>query len=302
MSSTRKDQIEDTHKALTQKLMAAAKEYQSTDKAGKRFAEVQDFFDSLESSAPHPGVKIEEIDLSQNDREINTDSESFKDLVESIQSQGLLQRPVLTLGVSIDKPFLCVAGHRRILAYKKLNHKVVPAELILSKSEAQIRLARLAENLVRQNLEPLELAEAVYRLKAELNKNIQGVAKILSKNRNYITRLLKIACWPEEAKEIVRKNSFTQKELIQVAMKKMDDAEVIQALKDLEAKSNATPCSKQNRAGASALGFASSNRKKIDEYFLQERIDKDTQEKIYSFLSHMKIRGWFPDSKSGGDQ
>ena len=138
---------------------------------------------------------------------------------------------MLTLGVSIEKPFLCVAGHRRIFAYKKLNHKVVPAELILSSNESQIRLARLAENVVRQNLAPLELAEAVKKLKYELSENIQGVARVLNKNRNYITRLLKIANWPDEAKNIAKENAFNQKQLISIAMKKLKDDEIIIELK-----------------------------------------------------------------------
>ena len=73
--STKKQQIDQTHRSLTNKLIAAAKEYQSTDKAAKRFVEVQSFFSSLEGPKPHPGVKIEEIDLSHNDRVIDTESE-----------------------------------------------------------------------------------------------------------------------------------------------------------------------------------------------------------------------------------
>lgn len=293
-SETKKDKVDRTHQALTSKLLAAAREYQSTDKAAQRFVEIQKFFDSLDTSKPHPGVKIDEIDLSQNDREIDTESNNFKALVESIKYQGLLQRPVLTMGVSIQKPFLCVAGHRRILAYQSLGHKVVPAELILSKNEAQIRLARLAENVVRQNLEPLELAEAVLNLKSDLRENIQGVARILNKNRNYITRLLKIANWPDEAKDLIRNNKFTQKQLIEIAMKKLDDDEVVEVLERIIGSSNATPGSKK-RSGATSTGFSISNKKKIENYFEQNMINNDTQDKIMDFLVHMKIKGWVPE-------
>ena len=95
-------------------------------------------------------------------------------LKESIQEQGLLQRPILTLGLSTERPFLCIAGHRRILAMADLGHAVIPAELIYSPEEKQVRLARLAENLVRENLKPLELAEAVARIKDTLQETTTG--------------------------------------------------------------------------------------------------------------------------------
>ena len=286
-SNQSKLEIDRTHKALTKKLMDSGLEYREVEKKAERFSEVKAFFSKLNGPQSHPGVKIEEIDLSQNDRVIDVLSEDFIGLKESIKSQGLLQRPLLTLGLSSDKPFLCVAGHRRILAYIELGYSVVPAELIVTENQTDVRLARLAENIVRQNLKPLELAESVWRLREELGE-VKGVARLLNKNRNYITRLCKVACWPKEAKEIVREHALNHKQVISVAMKKLNDSEVIYELQKLIA----TPCSIESAFSSAKL--TEKNKSKIDEFLKRKSLKDKEKSLIYEFLKEVKIKGWTP--------
>lgn len=287
-----KAQIAKTHKALSKKLLDSGLEYRETEKKSERFNEVKSFFSKLNGPQSHPGVKIEEIDLSQNDREIDKNSEEFKALKESIRSQGLLQRPILTLGLSSHKPFLCVAGHRRILAYIELGFAIVPAELILTKSENEVRMARLAENIVRQSLKPLELAEAVFRMKESLGE-IQGVARLLNKNRNYISRLCKVACWPEEAKRIVHDFGLNQKQVISIAMKKLNNQQVVEELLKIVSPNDATQCSTPRKVDAK--GLSPKNISKIDNFVKLKKLNSRDKELIYEFLREVNIKGWIPE-------
>ena len=226
-----KDIVSDSIESVRQEVL----EYQKSNPKAERFTAVQQLFERVKEKGKGslPSVKISEIDLSQNDRNINKESSEFLALKESIKDQGLLQRPILTLGVSSSKPFLCVAGHRRILALQSLGVLECPAELMFPTNENDVQLARLAENLVRQNLRPLELAESVSRVKSRLNESTSGVARILNKNRAYVTELLKIAEWPKEAKEIVEAKNLGIRKLGHIAKRKLSDQEVIEELQSI---------------------------------------------------------------------
>ncbi len=283
----RKKQIEQTHNEHLEKLKDAANEYNKSSEKIARYQEVKLFFESLDETTPHPGVSINEIDLSNNDRSIDTSSEEFKALKESIVENGLLQRPVLTLGLTSEKPFLCVAGHRRIFAFIELGRKSIPADLMFTNNEMEIRKARLSENLVRQNLEPLELAEAVDRLKLDLNQSTAGIARILNKDRQYITELLKIAKWPDDIKELVKKEKIKIGALGRIAKRKLTTEEVRNEVKKLaqgEVLGNPTP----KRSGATSQ----KNVQKRNRYFKEKKLSDEGIEIIMNFLKENNIKSW----------
>ena len=303
---TKQQKMVATHKSLQRGLDKEAGEYFKVEEQAERFKTVKNFFEKQVGKAriASPAIKISEIDLSQNDRVIDTSGQEFLVLKESIEEVGLLQRPVLTLGTNINKPFLCVAGHRRILALIELGNESTPAELVFSEDEKKIRIARLSENLVRSDLKPLEFCSAVARLKNELSETNTGLSRILNKNRGYIVAIVKIASWPEEAKEIAERNNFQITQLTGISKLDLEPHEVLVRLKQLESQksvssvsTNSTPKPK-NKSGASAGGsrLSESNKKKLDTYFIDRRIEEPIKLEILKFLKEMKIRGWCPDT------
>ena len=307
-SKTKKQKMEETHRALQKGLDKEASEYFKTEELAERFKTVKTFFEKQVGSQriASPGIEIKEIDLSQNDRVIDTNDKEFLALKESIKDIGLLQRPVLTLGTNIEKPFLCVAGHRRITALIELGREKTPAELVFSEDEQKIRIARLSENLVRSDLKPLEFCSAVAKLKKELSETNTGLSRIINKNRGYIVAIVKIDSWPQEAKEIADRNNFPISQLTGISKLDLNNQEILERLRELESKkggegvsNHSTPKTKntsKEKKKTEISRLSESNKKKIDSYFIQRKIDEPIKVEILNFLKEMKIRGWCPDT------
>lgn len=230
-------------------------------------------------------VALADIDVSQNIRPCTKD-ESFEALKESIQQQGLLQRPIIAKNPSGEIKYVCVAGHRRIEALRDLGFKDIPCIFISSVSSTDIESARLAENVIRENLKPIELAEAVKRLKAQLSESTTGIARVLNRSRSYITEILSIAAWPQEAKHLAVRHDLNIRQLSQIARVTLSDEEIIEQVKRLcgEVSYSTT----DERKGASGPKF----QDKRDNWFSSNSLSTEQVGLILRFLKENKIRGW----------
>ena len=102
----------------------------------------------------YPGVIEEQIRSS-----IDTESDSFKDLMESIKDRGVLE-PVLV--TPKDGKYLLLCGERRYLAMQKLGLPTIPARLLDAITQKDEILAfQLTENLQREDLNPIDQAKCI---------------------------------------------------------------------------------------------------------------------------------------------
>lgn len=112
-------------------------------------------------------------------------------LRESIVQSGILQPlGVVALPEGSPKPFRLVYGFRRMKAARLLKLASVPCVLVEAEGA---RIANLAENFARKNLEPWELMEALAQAKAE-NPNLttDELGKATAKHANYVANLLRL--------------------------------------------------------------------------------------------------------------
>jgi len=90
---------------------------------------------------------------------IDTTSESFKALMESINDRGVLE-PILV--TQKDDKYLLLCGERRYLAAQKLGHETVPARVVNAVTQKDEILAiQLVENLQREDLNPIDQAKGI---------------------------------------------------------------------------------------------------------------------------------------------
>lgn len=265
--------------------MAAKKQKRSDslDDLGDSFQAYQKAFETFGGIAAE--VTIDDIDISQNIRSLVKD-DAFIALKESIQQQGLLQRPVVAKNPAGEKKYVCVAGHRRIEAMRELGFSDIPCIFINTSKSADIEAARLAENVVRENLKPIELADAVLRLKDQLQESTTGIARVLNRSRSYITEILSIAAWPQEAKDLASKHDLTIRQLSQIARVKLSDDEILDKVKKLcgEVSYSTTV----ERQGAEGPKF----QQKRDSWFESNSLTQDQMDLILRFLKDNKIKGW----------
>lgn len=136
-------------------------------------------------------VNITRIEPNREQPRRSFDEEALEELAESIKQFGLLQ-PIL---VHDKKTYYeIVAGERRWRAAKKAGLKEIPV-IIKDLTDQEIVEISLIENIQRENLNPIEEAQAYKRLLTEFNLKQEEVAERVAKSRTAVTnsmRLLKL--------------------------------------------------------------------------------------------------------------
>ena len=145
-------------------------------------------------------IPLEQIILPPTQPRRYFDPEALKQLTESIKQHGILQ-PLLVRPLDSEKHEL-VAGERRYRAAQELGLKVVPVVIRQLDDNAAFQLA-LIENLLREDLNPVEETEGILQLLAlKLGRNVEDIPPLLRR-------------WQHERKESVKSsnNVIGKKEL-----------------------------------------------------------------------------------------
>ncbi|HBY58033.1 MAG TPA: chromosome partitioning protein ParB [Candidatus Atribacteria bacterium] len=119
------------------------------------------------------------------------DREKMEELKESIKKHGLIQ-PIVVREVATG--YELVAGERRLRAAREIGIKRIPAIIKNFSNEKSLEIA-LVENIQREDLNPIEQANAFKRLADEFKLTQQELANVTGKSRSLISntiRLLKL--------------------------------------------------------------------------------------------------------------
>ncbi|MBA3979564.1 MAG: chromosome partitioning protein ParB [Alcanivorax sp.] len=126
--------------------------------------------------------------------------EALEELAESIRAQGVMQ-PIVVRPIG-DKRYEIIAGERRWRAAQLAGLETIPAVIREVPDEAAIAMA-LIENIQREDLNPMEEALALARLKDEFSLTHQQVADAVGKSRTMITNLLRLISLEEEVRKLL---------------------------------------------------------------------------------------------------
>lgn len=124
------------------------------------------------------------------------DEQALQELADSIQQHGIMQpilvRPLATLGADDARaPFEIIAGERRYRAARLAGLETVPVMVKDVADEQALSLA-LIENIQREDLNPLEEAQAMKRLIEEFGLSHEQVAKAVGRSRSATSNLLRL--------------------------------------------------------------------------------------------------------------
>ena len=135
------------------------------------------------------------------------DEESIIALSESIKLQGILQ-PVLVRPVP-GGTYELVAGERRWRAAKLAEIEMIPAIVRQHDDAASLELA-LVENMVREDLNPLEEARACAALTEELGLTREQVGQRVGRSRVAVSNLVRLLDLPDEALELIASGELSE--------------------------------------------------------------------------------------------
>lgn len=166
------------------------------------------FFQDLAELEEVDIQKEEVIQISLNELRPNPyqprktfDEASLQELAKSIEISGVFQ-PIIVRKSAV-KGYEIIAGERRFRASKLAQKEWIPAIVREFDEESMMQVAVL-ENLQREDLNPLEEAEAYDMLMKELSLTQAEVAKRLGKSRPYIANYLRLLTLPTLIKEMVQ--------------------------------------------------------------------------------------------------
>jgi ParB family chromosome partitioning protein len=131
---------------------------------------------------------------------------SLADLASSIKEQGIVQ-PIVV--VSRGEYFEIVAGERRWRAASLAGLERVPVTVREKSSDRDMLEAALVENLQREDLNPLEAAEAYARLREEFELTQEKIADRVGKDRTTIANSLRILKLPVSVRDRIRDKSLS---------------------------------------------------------------------------------------------
>lgn len=147
-------------------------------------------------------IELSEIRANPYQPRKHFDEDALNELADSIKQSGVFQ-PVI-LRQSTIKGYELIAGERRVRASRIAGKATIPA-IVRDLDEEQMIEIAVVENLQREDLSPLEEAEAYNILMDKLDLTQAEVAERIGKSRPYIANYLRLLGLPEEVKELVGK-------------------------------------------------------------------------------------------------
>jgi ParB family chromosome partitioning protein len=135
------------------------------------------------------------------------DDARLAELAESIRVRGVLQ-PVVVRPLA-GGSFELVAGERRLRAAKMVELETIPALVRATDDWERLDLA-LAENMARQDLNPVEAARACAMLVDDLGLTKEEVGRRVGRSRVAISNLIRLLDLPEEALELIESGALTE--------------------------------------------------------------------------------------------
>ncbi|EET80344.1 chromosome partitioning protein [Campylobacter showae] len=136
----------------------------------------------------------------------NFDETALRELSESIKRHGLIQ-PIIV--IEKDSGYMLIAGERRFRATKLLGESKIKA--IVADIESQsLRELALIENIQREDLNPIELANSYKELIDEYKITQDGLANIIHKSRVQITNTMRLLSLSAVTQEYIKEGKLTQ--------------------------------------------------------------------------------------------
>jgi len=190
------------------------------------------------------------------------DPQALDELTASVAQHGILE-PVIFRRDKTTGLLYVVAGERRCEAARKAGLASVPAVFLDSDNYAEIALV---ENLLRQDLNPIEESEALKRLMEEHAYKQEDLARIIGRSPATISESLSLSKLPQEIRDECRQDPAVPKNvLVGIARNKQERTMLKEYKKYREQQAlvgfRKTPTAKRTKAEALANTIGTTDRK-----------------------------------------
>lgn len=229
------------------------------------------FEKEIVSSTPESDIKmipISEIRSNPYQPRIHFDEIALQELADSIKEHGVFEPIIVKKSI---KGYELVAGERRTKASKLAGLETIPA-IVKDFNDQEMMEIALLENIQRENLSPIEEAQAYKNFMTKMNMTQEELAKRFGKSRSHITNLLGLLNLPNEVQKDVIKGSIS-----------MSHARVLSKLEDKEQILNLTSKIKEEGISVRELENISREEDSLKKRVVTTRVKTpvNTRTKIY---------------------
>jgi len=151
-------------------------------------------------------VPLSEIRPNPHQPRQEWNDDALQELADSIRANGILQ-PIIIRGRSGG--YELVAGERRLRAARLAGLTHAPAILRETDEEGLLRLA-LIENIQREDISPLDAAQAYHHLVTDFKMTQEEVARAVGKSRPAVANALRLLRLPDSIRESLRSRTITE--------------------------------------------------------------------------------------------
>jgi ParB family transcriptional regulator, chromosome partitioning protein len=162
-------------------------------------------------------LAISDIDKNPFQTRYIADDDALEELANSIKANGVVQ-PILVRPAEEEGRFVLILGERRLHASKQAGKTHIPA-MVRRVSQQQAAEMTIIENLQREDLSPLEQAEAFKVLSSEFNLTQQQIGERVGLSRESVANYMRLLKLPREVMELLiekRINFAKAKELLKL--------------------------------------------------------------------------------------
>ncbi|MEA4813082.1 MAG: ParB/RepB/Spo0J family partition protein [Anaerolineaceae bacterium] len=153
-------------------------------------------------------IPVENISPNPHQPRTKFDEGALAELADSIREHGVIS-PLIVVTTSTPERYILIAGERRLRASKLAGLKEVPAIIRSSTRQEQLELA-IIENVQREDLDPMERANAYRALLDEFSLTHEEIAQRVGKNRATVSNSLRLLNLPASIQKAISENLLSE--------------------------------------------------------------------------------------------
>jgi len=174
-------------------------------------------------------IPIDNLNQNPFQPRININMQSLNELISSIEQNGLLQ-PIIVTESDTSGKYIIVAGHRRYEAFKIIGKKNIPAIIKKDIHDRDLAILSLTENLLRENLHPIENAIAIKNiLDSNIVESQNKLAEYVGLSKGYVSKLINILKLPSKILKKIKDDDYKDINILILLNKLKDELEMFEA-------------------------------------------------------------------------
>jgi ParB family chromosome partitioning protein len=167
----------------------------------------------VDQAAPSLKKTLHEVDVGLIDPNpfqprMDMDSEAFEELKKSVREKGIIQP--IAIRTTANGRYQLIAGERRLKAAIAVGLKWIPSYILNVTSDEDMLEMALIENVQREHLNPIDLANGYQRLIDELKLTQEEVAEKIGKDRATVANMIRLLKLPEKIQDSLKRGEIRE--------------------------------------------------------------------------------------------